>query len=168
MKTLILHNPRLMCLAENRKLYIDILEDGLRFSWVIRSVVVTASVSRPLYSKHMDMMNIRTSRRPAPSWTSLLCVSAAHGTYWGSKTSLMRARRSLSESTLASWFTSRDAVSESSRRLKSLHSTGKENNPKNVTTGRQSEHRTWNWWSSHRYGHSPFWLRTRETKGGRM
>lgn len=138
----------------------DIFEDGLRFSWVTRSVVVTASVSWPLLQqvrKYMDMMNTRTSRRPAPSmdrvWQRLpghptvVCVSAAHGTYWGSKTSLMRARRSLSESTLASWCTSRDVVSESSRKLKSLHSTGKEKTTKNVTTRRQNEHRTCDWWN---------------------
>lgn len=171
-----------MCLAENKKKALH----GYFWRWTAILLSHTQCSGHCLCfltslqqeRKHMDMMNTRTSRRPAPSmdqvWQRLpghptvVCVSAAHGTYWGSKTSLMRARRSLSESTLASWCTSRDVVSESSRKLKSLHSTGKENTTKNVTTRRQNEHRTCDWWNSHRYGHLPFWLRTRETKGGRI
>lgn len=67
-----------------------------------------------------------------PGHPTLPCLSAACDAYWGSKPSLMRARRLLSESTFTtslpssgSWVTSRDVVSESSRKLKSLHSTGK-------------------------------------------
>lgn len=66
-----------------------------------------------------------------PGHPTLRCASAAHGTYWGSKTSLIRVRRLLWESAFASlpsstsWFTRRDTVSESNRKLKSLHSTWK-------------------------------------------
>lgn len=72
-----------------------------------------------------------------PGHPTLPCLSAACDAYWGSKPSLMRARRLLSESTFTtslpssgSWVTSRDVVSESSRKLKSLHSTGKTEMPR--------------------------------------
>lgn len=94
-----------------------------------------------------------------PEHPTIFCVSEEQNTYWGSKTSLMRARRLLSESTFnsclsssTSWFTSKDVVSESNRKLKSLHSTWKKNkkkkDAKNITTWREIKNRMCNWRNS--------------------